>query len=626
MAKTRNPRGRYHRNWPGGRTFQHDDAPRPRHAPGSAGPAAAGQSAADQTRMSQSRSVTGAVRARAGTCGRRDPWSPGPAGPWPRQHIEQPAGTAPRNAPAGRGRSAKDPDQAVGKGDDIALVAPGATPGSARARRRPRDRRPHPLPQSSADFGQRGHVPQAQVVALPATGCSAWAALPMMTARGAVTAVAVTSSRGYARARPRIRKPAGAGAELRLQQREERRVVEGQGRGAHGVTAGHHAGIAVGPAGSSASGPCGVKRSKARSPTRRGQADVADDGGLAVGPHAGIDAQRRPQRERAPSATTSRRASERGRTAVLLDGHPQVLALRFYALSPSPAHATAQLSAPRGPPQRGPDAGVADDVAQRRHAFTGRIDDRRAEPALLGTWMRRIGAASVGQRARGRGLRGCAGCFATGPRCARSKLGWAGRTEGHGLGQATRRSRPASATARLAPTMPPPATRTSQTASPPAVGRARVLMPRRPTMAADDVGVAGQVGREHLGTVGRDQHVVLDAHTDAPPALRHPAHTLGDVYAGLHGQRHARLEHPPGVGNLVVTDIVDVHAEPVARAMHEELLVAATAHDAGRGAVQQPEAAQPAGHGPHGGIVGLTPGPAGRHGPMAAPWASSTTS
>ena len=69
----------------------------------------------------------------------------------------------------------------------------------------------------------------------------------------------------------------------------------------------------------------------------------------------------------------------------------------------------------------------------------------------------------------------------------------------------------------------------------------------------------------------RHRDVVFDADADAAEALRHAARAGRDVDAGLDGHHHARLQHAPLVADLVVADVVHIHAEPVAGPVHEEL-------------------------------------------------------
>ena len=80
-----------------------------------------------------------------------------------------------------------------------------------------------------------------------------------------------------------------------------------------------------------------------------------------------------------------------------------------------------------------------------------------------------------------------------------------------------------------------------------------------------------------------------------------------DVDAGLDGQRHARLEHAPFVADLVVADVVHVHAEPVAGAVHEELAIGAVSSSFATRALEQAELDQALRDDAHRGIVRLVP-------------------
>src|SRR5688572_25040250 len=133
-------------------------------------------------------------------------------------------------------------------------------------------------------------------------------------------------------------------------------------------------------------------------------------------------------------------------------------------------------------------------------------------------------------------------------------------------------SRPVSpsATARLAPTMPPPTITTSK-ARRPAGGRESAMRHQR----LDLVRILRRLRGEHFMPGAGDDHVVFDADADAAEAPGHTARAGADVDAGLDGHRHAGLEHAPLVAHLVVTDIVHIHPEPVAGPVHEELLVGA---------------------------------------------------
>ena len=73
-------------------------------------------------------------------------------------------------------------------------------------------------------------------------------------------------------------------------------------------------------------------------------------------------------------------------------------------------------------------------------------------------------------------------------------------------------------------------------------------------------GVRGRPIGQHLAATRRDRDVVLDAHADVPPAARHALAARRDVDARLDGQAHARFEHAPFVADLVVADVVYVHA------------------------------------------------------------------
>src|SRR6185503_16137665 len=111
----------------------------------------------------------------------------------------------------------------------------------------------------------------------------------------------------------------------------------------------------------------------------------------------------------------------------------------------------------------------------------------------------------------------------------------------------------------------------------------------RPIHRALDVGDrARRAAREALVALRRDEDRVLDAHADVPPAgIR--GRVLGDVDAGLDRERHAGLELRPrqavalearhAVRVRVAADVVDVEADPVARAVGIELLVRARLHD-----------------------------------------------
>src|SRR5918995_2708283 len=145
-----------------------------------------------------------------------------------------------------------------------------------------------------------------------------------------------------------------------------------------------------------------------------------------------------------------------------------------------------------------------------------------------------------------------------------SKLGCPNVPNGWASIRTTSRDSSASARASVAPTRPPPQIATSGLC---ATGSIHPLL------------YCGRIfrraGREHLVTRAGHRNIVLDAHTDVPPALRDALRAGGNVDAGLDGQRHSGLEHAPLLADLVVADVVHVHAEPVAGAMHEEAPVRA---------------------------------------------------
>src|SRR5262249_10374436 len=133
--------------------------------------------------------------------------------------------------------------------------------------------------------------------------------------------------------------------------------------------------------------------------------------------------------------------------------------------------------------------------------------------------------------------------------------------------------------------------------------------------ALDFVYGLGRAGREDVAAVRRDQHVVLDADADPAQLARHRvddgrrlrlllvlnllgggraeaeaplpllvlavfAQVIGDRLAlgveikpRLDCEHHTGLEHPRRAIDLVVADVVYVHAEPVAGAVHIELAI-----------------------------------------------------
>src|SRR6185437_4259844 len=99
----------------------------------------------------------------------------------------------------------------------------------------------------------------------------------------------------------------------------------------------------------------------------------------------------------------------------------------------------------------------------------------------------------------------------------------------------------------------------------------------------------GDPVRQHFHAALRHDDVILDADTDTLEALRYAAGARRDVNPGLNAERHSRLEHTPLVTDLVVPDVVHVHAEPMARSVHEETPVGAIALELRRPSLQQPE-------------------------------------
>src|SRR5690349_11997928 len=136
-----------------------------------------------------------------------------------------------------------------------------------------------------------------------------------------------------------------------------------------------------------------------------------------------------------------------------------------------------------------------------------------------------------------------------------SKLGCAAESGGTPSMSKVRSFVARSASAKLAPTMPPPTITTSH-----------CFTERIPC-------AGGHATGEHLAAVAGHDHVVLDADADALELLRGAGGSRGDVDARLDGERHARFEHAPLVADLVVADVVHVHAQPMAGAVHEVLLV-----------------------------------------------------
>ena len=140
-----------------------------------------------------------------------------------------------------------------------------------------------------------------------------------------------------------------------------------------------------------------------------------------------------------------------------------------------------------------------------------------------------------------------------------SKLGCEAESCGTASISATRSPSPSSATARLAPTMPPPT-----------MAMSKVSLTRRTPDARSPPGSSPAPPVSTSGSARGHQHVILDANADVPEFLR-KARRRSNVDAGLDGQGHSRLQHPPFAAHFVVADVVHIEAQPVPGAMIEEL-------------------------------------------------------
>src|SRR4051794_31749475 len=121
------------------------------------------------------------------------------------------------------------------------------------------------------------------------------------------------------------------------------------------------------------------------------------------------------------------------------------------------------------------------------------------------------------------------------------------------------RPRPAANAATVAPTGPPPMMATSSMAS-----------------AAEDrflhvLHALGASRREDVAALRRYQHVVFDAHADVPERLGHVLRRT-DIQARLDREDHAGLQLAPFALLHVVARVVHIEPQPVARAVHVELL------------------------------------------------------
>src|SRR5262249_14400766 len=123
-----------------------------------------------------------------------------------------------------------------------------------------------------------------------------------------------------------------------------------------------------------------------------------------------------------------------------------------------------------------------------------------------------------------------------------SKLGWAELPKGTLSTSSVRTPASPRASARLAPTNPPP----TLAASPSRPAQSAAALMVRAALAAphqrlDLLGVLGRARGKHLGAAARHHHVILDADADVAEAPRHAAPGR-QVDARLDRHRHARLE------------------------------------------------------------------------------------
>jgi hypothetical protein len=167
----------------------------------------------------------------------------------------------------------------------------------------------------------------------------------------------------------------------------------------------------------------------------------------------------------------------------------------------------------------------------------------------------------------------------------------------------------ASATASEPPTMPPPAMTMSKLAAgvaahvPQAACISRSISSGSFGASADSTSAPARVT-----STSSSMRMPMPHHFfgDAARARR-------DVEAGLDRQHHARLEHAPLVADLVVADVVHVHAQPVAGAVHVEAAVGAVLDQRRHPALEQPERTSPRVSTSHRGVVRLVPVVAGAH-------------
>src|SRR5215472_3629987 len=198
-----------------------------------------------------------------------------------------------------------------------------------------------------------------------------------------------------------------------------------------------------------------------------------------------------------------------------------------------------------------------------------------------------------------------------------SKLGWALVPKGTASMSSARTPVPMSPAARLAPTMPPPTMATSTSSGYRGVVSLMSFEVWTPSALGhhglDLLGILRRARAEHLRPALRDQHVVLNADADVAEAPRHAARARRQVDPRLDGECHARLEHPPLLADLIVTDVVHVEPEPVPGAMHEVAAVGAAADQRGEPPLEKPKLHQALGDDPDRRLVRLVPVVAGTH-------------
>ena len=125
---------------------------------------------------------------------------------------------------------------------------------------------------------------------------------------------------------------------------------------------------------------------------------------------------------------------------------------------------------------------------------------------------------------------------------------------------------------------------------------------------------SGSVGMPAVRTSGLPS-VTTTSSSMRTPMPRHSRRTSllpgGDVDAGLDGGDHARLQQSPLVADLVLADVVHVHAEPMPDAVHEEAAVSAVLDQFRHAPLQQAEAHEALRDGAHRRLVRLVPVRAG---------------